>query len=152
MDPEKVTRIHRDDEQAPPPQRGLMRAVFETVDANKGPTDMRAIKELLPAAITDTSMFRQHQIDKALYALVYRGHLVTIEDGATVKWKVAPISYYEARRRYIENRPADHGLGQKIAKARRAARKGITPGLATAIGAAAFAIGLAAGLAIGVLA
>lgn len=87
-----------DMERAPAPKRGMLRAVYDTVEALGGGT-VANIKEYLPAAITESSqVVTKKKLEKYLYAAVYNGYLIT-QGGY---YRIAPKSYYEARQKIIK--------------------------------------------------
>lgn len=86
---------------APSPHRGLVKALYETVDACGG-ADITQIKKYLPAAIENINqVLTTSKIEKSLYNAVYRGYLV--HNPSTGYWQVAPISYYKARQEVIKD-------------------------------------------------
>jgi len=85
---------------APSPHRGLIKAIYDTVDACGG-ADLRQIKKYLPAAIDNvTQIATTRKIEKSLYAAVYRGYLV--HNPQSDYWKIAPLSYYNERQRVMQ--------------------------------------------------
>jgi len=85
---------------APSPHRGLIKALYDTVDACGG-ADMRQIKKYLPAAIDNVAQVATtRKIEKSLYSAVYRGYLV--HNPQNDYWKIAPISYYNERQRIMQ--------------------------------------------------
>jgi len=85
---------------APSPHRGLIKALYDTVDACGG-ADLRQIKKYLPAAIDNvTQIATTRKIEKSLYSAVYRGYLV--HNPQNDYWKIAPLSYYNERQRIMQ--------------------------------------------------
>lgn len=84
---------------APRPTRGLLRAVYDTIDACGG-ADFKTVRKYLPAAIEDISqVVSKKKIERCLYNAVYRGYL--IHDSDHEVWKIAPVSYYVARQEHL---------------------------------------------------
>ncbi len=93
------------DKQAPRPYRGMIQAVFDCIDACGGAT-FKQVQKYLPAAVQHTSqMLTKKKLEKVLYNAVYHGYLVHDSTGITDKgyWKIAPLSYYNARRAIIDD-------------------------------------------------
>jgi hypothetical protein len=89
-----------DDKYAPRPHHGLMRAVYDTVDACGG-ANLKQIKQYLPAAIDNIGqVLKKGRLNRSLYHAVYRGYLV--HDGKSGYWKIAPMSYYKARQDHCD--------------------------------------------------
>jgi len=86
------------DKLAPRPHHGLIRALYDTVEACGG-ANLKQIKEYLPAAIDNIGqVLRKGKLNRALYHAVYNGYLV--HDPEKGYWKIAPRSYYEARQEF----------------------------------------------------
>ena len=86
---------------APQPKRGLLKAVFDTVEGLGGASETEVYK-YLPAAITASSQVVTHKkLKAALTSAVYRGFL--IYDPANRKFRIAPMTYYKARVEYMDN-------------------------------------------------
>ena len=86
-----------DTRRAPPPTKGLTKALYETIHALGGAKEGE-IRAFLPAAITDSSQVAtKKKIATALKNAVYWGYLIT--DGAY--YRIAPLSYYKSRQQYI---------------------------------------------------
>lgn len=83
-----------------PPKEGLLRQVYNTVDALGG-ANLKQIIEYLPAARspenTDPEPTRE-QIEKSLTNAQYRGYLVRAGD----YWQVAPYDYYVTKMAHIK--------------------------------------------------
>jgi len=101
---------------APSPHRGLIKALYDTIDACGG-ADLRQIKKYLPAAIDSSSQVAStRKIEKSLYSAVYRGYLV--HNPQNDYWKIAPISYYNERQRVMQDlkdHPTSHtGMRKRL--------------------------------------
>jgi len=100
---------------APSPHRGLIKALYDTIDACGG-ADLRQIKKYLPAAIDSSSQVAStKKIEKSLYSAVYRGYLV--HSPQNDYWKIAPLSYYNARQQVMQDlkdNPTQTGLRRRI--------------------------------------
>lgn len=101
---------------APSPHRGLIKALYETVDACGG-ANMGQIKKYLPAAIDNFSQVATtKKIEKSLYSAVYRGYLV--HSPTNDYWKIAPLSYYKERQRIMQqlkDNPTSHtGIRERL--------------------------------------
>lgn len=84
---------------APRPTRGLLRAIYDTVDACGG-ANFKTVRKYLPAAIEDIGqVVSKKKIERCLYNAVYRGYLIHDSDHAM--WKIAPVSYYVARQEHL---------------------------------------------------
>lgn len=91
---------------APPPQRGMSKAIYETLDTLSGPATFKEVWDLLPAAIDNSHQLgTKKKIHQTITGMVYRGYF--IHDNAADRWSIAPLSYYEARQKYIDERKAD---------------------------------------------
>ena len=89
-------------EHAPRPHHGLIRALYDTVDACGGAT-LDQIRRYLPAAIDNISqVMRKNRLKKALYNAVYRGYLIHDDTKDEEYWHVAPIDYYNARQEHVK--------------------------------------------------
>ena len=94
-----------DDKKAPRPQRGMTKAVFDCIDACGG-ANFKQVQKYLPAAIQNSGqIITKKRLEKVLYSAVYQGYLVHDSRGITDKgyWKVAPLSYYNARKVIISD-------------------------------------------------
>jgi len=86
---------------APSPHRGLIKAIYDTIEACGG-ADLKQIKKYLPAAIDNSSQIAStKKIEKALYACVYRGYLV--HNPQNDYWAIAPLSYYKTRQEVLKD-------------------------------------------------
>ena len=75
---EKLTVIDgtKGTEYAPRPNRGLIRAVYDTVEACGG-GGITTIRKYLPAAIDNISqVLTRRKVQSTLYNAVYRGYLI----------------------------------------------------------------------------
>jgi hypothetical protein len=98
---------------APLPKRGLLKAVFDTIEGLGGASEQEVYK-YLPAAITVSNQVVTHKKLKAsLVSGVYRGFL--IHDSANHKYRIAPMSYYKARMEYIDNLEHQHTQPRRMA-------------------------------------
>ncbi len=123
---------------APAPTRGLIKAVYETVDALGGPCTEDQILQMLPAAVDDSSMIGKGRVHACVLNAVWRGYLIYRDD----RYSVAPLAYWEARQRAIEEMP----------KRKRKPKASVESDNALAINQAmrrGLIIGLLAGFAIG---
>lgn len=91
-----MTNIHLN--LAPSPQRGLAKAVFTTVEAIGGNANMKQVLDLLPAAIEDSTSIGKKRVYDALHYCKNAGYLVHEPKSDT--WRIAPMSYYEARQKW----------------------------------------------------
>lgn len=90
-----------DTRRAPAPKHGLQRAVFKTVEALERATE-KAVYEMIPAAITQGNQVVSHKkLLRSLKNGVYRGYFITEKN----IFRIAPLSYYQARQEYIKNLP-----------------------------------------------
>lgn len=97
-----------------PTRKGLMRAIYETVDALGG-ASRHQIEKYLPAAIDDIKgLVRRKQLDRAIYSCVYDGYLIHNPDND--RYYVAPIDYYKARREWLQECSARSRVGVKKRK------------------------------------
>lgn len=105
----------RKQDKAPSPSHGLIKAVYETVDALGGGTEKQVYK-YLPAAILDSKQITTHKrLTKVLKSAVYRGYL--IHDSGTDSYRVAPKSYYDARVKYVLSlKSTPKGYGRTMVK------------------------------------
>jgi hypothetical protein len=107
---------------APLPQRGVSKALYETVESMAGPATFREVWDLLPAAIDSSSQIgTKKKILQSLQGMVYRGYFVHDENGG--RWNIAPLSYYEARQQYI------HDLGEAHDNKGDKPKKPLTPSI-----------------------
>ena len=147
----KVTVIDGTGEEpnAPRPQRGLIKAVYDTIEACGG-ADFEQIRKYLPAAIEHINqVVTKKKIEKILYNAVYHGYLVHDNTGVTNKgyWKIAPLSYYNIRHAIIAE--------QKSKGVKRAKRGSYTRAIARRplwhwqFISAVFGVGLMVGLSLG---
>ena len=116
--PKKLRTVDGKDKlKAPRPQRaGIVQIIYDVLDAWEK-LDFDSIIKNIPAAITSTQqIFKRAQVRKALYSGVYSGFFIHVSDPnnpsrhkATERghWKIAPLSYYEARRDHIKNLPGE---------------------------------------------
>lgn len=82
-----------------PARKGLMRAIYDTVDALGGASKQQ-IRKYLPAAIDDISgLVSTKKLDRAIYSSVYDGYLIHNPDND--KYFIAPIDYYKSRRDWL---------------------------------------------------
>lgn len=94
------------DKFAPPPHHGLIRAIYDTVDACGG-ANLAQIKKYLPAAIDNISqVLRKKRLQRALYSCVYRGYLIHDDTRKPEYWQIAPLEYYDKRQAYCKDMEA----------------------------------------------
>lgn len=92
---------------APAPSRGLAKLVYQVVKELGGATETQ-IKKYLPAVSDDVDQYiNRKKFDNCLYSSVYSGYLIT--DGN--KYRIAPMSYYEARQEIVHENKARHARG-----------------------------------------
>jgi hypothetical protein len=83
-----------------PSRRGLMRAIYETVEALGGATPQQILK-YLPAAIDDiTGIIKGNKLKRAIYSSVYDGYLIHNKEND--HYYIAPIDYYEQRQKWLK--------------------------------------------------
>jgi len=105
--------IKASSKQAPAPKRGFIRAVYETIDGLGGANEAQ-IRKYLPAAVTQTNQIAtKKQLHQALSNGVGRGYF--IHDGKFKMYRIAPISYYNERRRVVRGyKRSDSSKGKAI--------------------------------------
>ncbi len=110
---DKLTVVDgRDQRQAPSPQRGLVKLVFQTVKELEAATEAQ-IKKYLPVIADDATLYMdKKKFESCLYSAVYSGYLITDKG----KYRVAPHSYYEARQAIVEDHKANRGKPKKKRK------------------------------------
>lgn len=84
---------------APRPKRGLVLALYETLEALGKPSDVEAVRKLLPAAISDSSQIASKaKLLKRLENGAYYGYFQKVGDE---HYKIASKEYFEARQQQM---------------------------------------------------
>jgi hypothetical protein len=99
---------------APSPQRGLVKLVYQTVKELERATEAQ-IKKYLPVIAEDATLYMdKKKFESCLYSAVYSGYLITDKG----QYRVAPLSYYEARQEIVAENKANFnaGNGRKVKK------------------------------------
>lgn len=98
---------------APRPHHGLVRALYDTVDACGG-ANLEQIKKYLPAAVDNIAqVLRKKRLQRALYNAVYSGYLIHDDTKAKAYWQIAGIDYYTARQAHVKEIEARHAGQQR---------------------------------------
>lgn len=100
---------------APRPHHGLLRALYDTVEACGG-ANIKQIKEYLPAAIDNiTQVLRKGRLNRGLYHAVYKGYLIF--DPRKKYWTIAPRNYYDIRQAHCDQLAENRAYrGEKLSK------------------------------------
>lgn len=96
-------KVHKLENRAPRPgRRSKARALYDAIEACGGVATLDEILGALPAAddADKWSTMNAPQVMSDMGSVVYAGYLV--HDEVTHTWRIAPVDYYQARRKLAE--------------------------------------------------